>query len=1281
MKQITTYWLMFTGETWQAKKTLIITLLAMLFQFLSISQTVTTFNYTGSVQSFTAPYSATYKLECWGAQGGTGESFGISNGGYVSGTLTLAAGTTLSIYVGGKGNYFTYGSNTHSYAVNTNGGWNGGGGVTNSAASHGTGGGATDICLTESAVSLSNYAYTRTSASYLSRIIVAGGGGGNGFYNPTVHAGGGVNGIGEIPGTQTLGGIGGTSSGQFGYGGNGAGCSGGGSGGGGGWYGGGGGKGDEGKGGGGSSFVLTSSSSIPSGYTPGSSYYMNSASNIAGNASMPNPSGGTMTGRSGNGIAVITFLYTASISQTANILCNGSSTGALLATVNGGSDVAATTTFNYTGAMQTFTVPVGITSITLEAWGAQGGIATTGNGNVGGLGGYSKGNLVVTPGQILNIYVGGKGTGVGNKVLGGGGFNGGGNAQGCGDGGGGASDIRVDGTALSKRVIVAGGGGGNGYYSYNGGAGGGTAGAVGGNTTDGTAAYGGGGGTQTAGGTGSGNFPGLSGSLGIGGNGNVGAELIGYSGGGGGGYYGGAGGASSIVYGNGQGAAGGGGSSYIGGVTAGTTTAGLRLGDGLVTISYAASYSYAWAPSGGTAETATGLAAGTYTVTITNGVGATTTASYTIIEPTVLTATGSQVNNECPSGAAGSATVVPSEGTPNYTFTWTPDGGTAATATNLESGTYTCTIKDANLCSITKSFTIIQEDVVNPIITGLSDLTTTLAAGACTKSVETSNPTTADNCSVAKLTWSMTGSTIATSDATGINNVGTYAFNLGVTTVTYTVYDATGNSASESSTVTIADSINPTITAPATVNVTTNTDCAATGVAIGTPITADNCTVAMVNSNHSSTTYSLGATLVTWVVTDGSGNTATATQTVNVTDNVFPTITAPVTVNVTTDTACTATDVALGTPLAADNCTVATLTNDHASTTYPLGSTLVTWTVMDSSGNTATATQTVNVTDAAAPVANVTSLLDATGQCSATVVAPTATDNCSGIITGTTADPLTYSAQGSYIVHWIYSDGNGNSSAQNQNVVVADNTAPTYTVLSNTVSCDGHVSSIAPINVSDNCSSSIAIAYALCGATTATGYNDASLELFNVGTTTVTYMLSDGNGNSSQFSFNVNYQLIDATVTVNQNLLTANGTGTYQWFDCTNNVSLSNESLGSYTTLTGGSYAVVISNNGCVDTSDCNVIAMTDIASQIDDRVLSVSIYPNPTDGIIYVNSNSENSNLNVSIYNISGKIVYDYSGLTGKTNVIDIEKLCQGVYYIKISNSQDQRIIKLVKQ
>jgi len=233
-----------------------------------------------------------------------------------------------------------------------------------------------------------------------------------------------------------------------------------------------------------------------------------------------------------------------------------------------------TQTFAYTGAGQTFLVPPLVTSVTLEAWGAQGG--TNNPAFAANQGGYATGSLSVTPGETLQVYVGGQPSGAAA------GFNGGGLGESGGAGGGGASDIRQGGAALANRVLVAAGGGGGGIWSslaVVGGVGGGATGGDGYRNT--LADMGGLGATQTAGGANgtcvSFNVITLAGSLGQGGSpAGLGCGCEGY--GGGGGYYGGAG--------SGNCRGGGGGSSYIGSVASGITTSGARLGHGEIRITY-----------------------------------------------------------------------------------------------------------------------------------------------------------------------------------------------------------------------------------------------------------------------------------------------------------------------------------------------------------------------------------------------------------------------------------------------------------------------------------------------------------------------------------------------------------------------------------------------------------------------------------------------------------------------------------------------------------------------
>ena len=117
-------------------------------------------------------------------------------------------------------------------------------------------------------------------------------------------------------------------------------------------------------------------------------------------------------------------------------------------------------------------------------------------------------------------------------------------------------------------------------------------------------------------------------------------------------------------------------------------------------------YTYSWTPSGGSGATASGLAAGTYTVIVKDANNCQATQSFTIYQPAILTATSSKTDVLCNGQSNGTASVSASGGTPGYTYIWTPSGGTAATATGLASGNYSCKVTDANGCTITKNFTI-----------------------------------------------------------------------------------------------------------------------------------------------------------------------------------------------------------------------------------------------------------------------------------------------------------------------------------------------------------------------------------------------------------------------------------------------------------------------------------------------------------------------------------------------------------------------------------------------
>jgi hypothetical protein len=138
-----------------------------------------------------------------------------------------------------------------------------------------------------------------------------------------------------------------------------------------------------------------------------------------------------------------------------------------------------------------------------------------------------------------------------------------------------------------------------------------------------------------------------------------------------------------------------------------------------------APYDYLWS-TGSTDQTATGLGAGTYTVTVTDANGCTTTASVTLEEPDELTATAAVTSDyngadiSCFGATDGEASVTPTGGTTPYSYLWS-NGSTSASATNLGAGSYTVTVTDANGCSIVKTVTLSEPNLLTAVISAQSD--------------------------------------------------------------------------------------------------------------------------------------------------------------------------------------------------------------------------------------------------------------------------------------------------------------------------------------------------------------------------------------------------------------------------------------------------------------------------------------------------------------------------------------------------------------------------------
>lgn len=352
--------------------------------------------------------------------------------------------------------------------------------------------------------------------------------------------------------------------------------------------------------------------------------------------------------------------------------------------------------------------------------------------------------------------------------------------------------------------------------------------------------------------------------------------------------------------------------------------------------------------------------------------------------------------------------------------------------------TWTATDCSGNSSSCTQS--VVVTDTEDPAITCPGNVTGPNAAlGTCSATVIVPTPTASDNCEVASVTNDFTG----TGNASGVYPVGT-------TVVTWTVTDIYGNSTTCQHTVTVNDAQPPTISCPA--NIANSNDpgvCQGT-VSVPSATANDNCPGVSVSSNHPSSIYPVGTTIVTWTATDVGGNTANCSHTVTVNDTEPPSITCPGTVTVSSDPDQCNAVVTVPNPTTSDNCGVATVTNSrtgtgNASGTYPVGTTPVTWTVVDIHGNPSVCTHNVVVLDNQAP--DITCAPDVTTNADpgvdevfVNVPGPTTADEC-GVASvvndyNGTADASDIYPVGSTLVTWTVTDVNGNTNTCQQNVEV-----------------------------------------------------------------------------------------------------------------------------------------------------------------------------------------------------------------------------------------------------
>ncbi|ASS49290.1 MAG: hypothetical protein A3D31_03805 [Candidatus Fluviicola riflensis] len=672
----------------------------------------------------------------------------------------------------------------------------------------------------------------------------------------------------------------------------------------------------------------------------------------------------------------------------------------------------------------------------------------------------------------------------------------------------------------------------------------------------------------------------------------------------------------------------------------------------------AGGYSYDWSPGTPTGDgTAiiTGLIIGNYSVVVTDANGCSVTSNVVALtEPMPLTASlVPQTNVSCFGGSNGTASVVVTGGTGAYGYDWTPGtptGDGTNSVTGLTAGTWSCDVTDVNGCTLSVVFTITEPSLL--VLTAASE--TDVTCGGASDGTAAVNTATGG---AGGYTYDWTPGTPTGDGTTAISG-------LSPDTYTCTVTDINGCTTSQVFTITEAAPVLPTAVCQ---NVTVYLDPAGSVSIVAADIDGGSTVtcgpIALSASQTTFTCADLGANTVTLTVT-GDGGTVTCDAIVTVTDTITPTASNPATLQVECigDAIVDVTDVTDE----ADNCgATVTFVNDVSDGQTCPETITRTYNVADASGNNVDVTQTIIIHDLTPPAAANPITLNA--QCTSVVPAPLPSwvsgevDNCSPTVVAWISDQSNgLSCPETITRTFSVTDECNNSINVTQSIIVMDTEAPTADVASLpelTGNCD---LTPATATASDNCAGAI------------NGTPDVAFPITAFGTTTVTWTYVDACGNISTQTQDVTLTPIDVTTHMANDGITfvVNNLGqTYQWIDCTTGQPIPGATNHNFTPTYGSDFAVVITQNGCSDTSTC----INSTVGIGEAGIATLMLYPNPTDGMLFVSFDGVINN--IEVVDMLGRVISAPVSIGNKS--VDATELAPGKYMLRITTESNQILLE----
>ncbi len=176
---------------------------------------------------------------------------------------------------------------------------------------------------------------------------------------------------------------------------------------------------------------------------------------------------------------------------------------------------------------------------------------------------------------------------------------------------------------------------------------------------------------------------------------------------------------------------------------------------------------------------------------------------------------------------------------------------------------------------------------------------------------------------------------------------------------------------------------------------------------------------------------------------------------------------------------------------------------------------------------------------------------------------------------------------------------------------------------------------------------------------------------------TASFIIPNTAGCDSIITLKLTIDTININVSVNASVLTAAESSagtTYQWINCDTNTPITNATNKTYTATVTGNYAVIVSNNSCVDTSVCTNVVVVGINSN---KNKFIHVYPNPTTNTIQFNIEK---NAEVKLMDAFGRLLFTSTLEAGKQK-INLSDFENGIYVLNVSNEENNFTAKIVLQ